>query len=352
LKWLSENGFQAPAHVEPVIADYLSRDWLFVAAKLSDIADAETPKAPHPLSLRFVAAEPVYPMALTTVDNTSLTVDLFVFANGTANAPGWDVQLSLPTERVDDGDSLGWRTPIRRTTSPVPVSHPGLKELVGATSWATHLRGSFEAGQAVPDAVITIGHSATRVPLRLSQQAVAGIAVDIGLGLAVVSLIVLLVLKNYHDWNRQRAGRGVLLILGSATLLSSMLVLTVPSEQISSSAYDRGSDLREAIHACDWVGALLKEELARQPDQAISAADVRELAEHKVQSVSLDLGLTATPVHRDSAGNYTITEDPGGAIVFRTYDSIGGVCSEVQVWPVVAQASEDRRGSGMNSSTP
>jgi hypothetical protein len=85
-KWLSDNGFKAPASATEVIDSYIDQDWCFLAAKVSSKADSLL--SHHPLKVVFPVDEAVYPMRLTGVDAEPMDLELYVISDREASVPG------------------------------------------------------------------------------------------------------------------------------------------------------------------------------------------------------------------------------------------------------------------------
>jgi hypothetical protein len=84
--WLKANGFASiPKPGQPIVADYITRGWCFVAAKLR--REGAGLSTPHPLLMSFPVKAPVYPMRLTALAGSDVHLDLFVCADGTAHNP-------------------------------------------------------------------------------------------------------------------------------------------------------------------------------------------------------------------------------------------------------------------------
>lgn len=78
--WLKDNGFRTlPEKANPIMNDYIEKNWCFVAAKL--IRDNEGTSTPHPILIKFKADKPVYPMRLTALSGSTLYLELFVLAD-------------------------------------------------------------------------------------------------------------------------------------------------------------------------------------------------------------------------------------------------------------------------------
>lgn len=65
--WLVQNGYEVSdsAKADTVFADYISRDWVFVVFKVSDVSSGEN--FLQPVKFTFSSAEIVYPMKITSL---------------------------------------------------------------------------------------------------------------------------------------------------------------------------------------------------------------------------------------------------------------------------------------------
>jgi hypothetical protein len=83
--WLTGHGFLAfEGRDLKVLEDYIARKWVFFCARITTAGKGV--KETHPLTVRFPAAEPVYPMRLTESAGT-VPLDLFVIGESFAMDP-------------------------------------------------------------------------------------------------------------------------------------------------------------------------------------------------------------------------------------------------------------------------
>jgi hypothetical protein len=165
LGWLAFNGFAHDPSIEPVVADYLAQEWVFVAVKLAvpSGSDPGVNAMPMPLVFRFETDQPVYPMRLTGVQNGPLEVELFVFGEGRAWAPGLAVRTCAETiapEFDESGDAEGISVRYGYEGPELVIAHPGLKGIVGDLPVGTHLAGTLAPEQMTED--LAIGWSGFR----------------------------------------------------------------------------------------------------------------------------------------------------------------------------------------------
>ena len=151
VNWLNENGFRAPTHMAPVIADYVRAGWVFAAARLHDETGAEMPRATHPLAFTFKTPKPVYPLRLTATGGTACRIDLYVFGPGRAEVPGFTVRR-CETPRYDAGDGRP-----RMAAGEMRIRHRELSRLVAEAPVATKLSATLDARGMARDAYVGWG---------------------------------------------------------------------------------------------------------------------------------------------------------------------------------------------------
>lgn len=75
--WLNRGGYETPAKAEPILADYVARDWAFVAIRLADPVAGEA-RPLTPLRVTFPSERLVYPLRLSSVAERRIDVELYV----------------------------------------------------------------------------------------------------------------------------------------------------------------------------------------------------------------------------------------------------------------------------------
>ncbi|MFO7563821.1 MAG: DUF2330 domain-containing protein [Enhygromyxa sp.] len=80
MQWLGDNGYQQDPAAEPILAQYLDEEFLFVALKLA--VDAEVAEV-HPIVIRYSGVEPCVPIRLTRIAAAE-DMDIRVFFLGDA----------------------------------------------------------------------------------------------------------------------------------------------------------------------------------------------------------------------------------------------------------------------------
>jgi hypothetical protein len=105
VEWLQTNGFRINDTMLPYIQPYVDAQMLFVAVKLIPESDVD---AVSPLSLTYVAEEPVIPLGLTSVAaQPEMGVKAFV-VGAQRYAPTNYVDLTIPDEMIEF-DQFGFR---------------------------------------------------------------------------------------------------------------------------------------------------------------------------------------------------------------------------------------------------
>jgi hypothetical protein len=82
--WLSRRGYVLPAGAGPILGNYISRGWYFVAIRLAHRAAGEI----RPLAIRFAAKRLIYPMKLSHAATEPVDLDLFLDTGGPVAVSG------------------------------------------------------------------------------------------------------------------------------------------------------------------------------------------------------------------------------------------------------------------------
>lgn len=302
--WLKANGFGVPAGAEKVIAECVADGWVFAAAKMRrDAASAATgPITPHPLVFTFPVKSPVYPMRLTAVENGGpLAVDLYVLADGRAEAPGFTVERCAEVTYIP---SL--TTASRHWMETIQVSHGWLVEHAPGAKVATRLVGTLQPEQMTKDVdVRVVGFSGFAREL-WSSDAAWERAINMALGVCAAGLLVVLVVGRVRDWKGLRAGPVMAVAamgLATAGVTYAATPLAGSVKSVRELRVDRiGYDLHEACEA------------RVQQGKEIDEAWLREIARVLAQSEAFERDGTDAnmPIEEDSPGNYGFRHDEYG----------------------------------------
>lgn len=87
--WLNRGGYETPAPAEPILRDYVRRDWAFVAIRLADPVAGQDGTL-RPLRVSFASDELVYPLRLSSVSTRPVDVQLYVAGDHRVLARGFN----------------------------------------------------------------------------------------------------------------------------------------------------------------------------------------------------------------------------------------------------------------------
>ena len=345
--WLKDNGFQMPTGVEPVLAQYAAKKWVFAACRLrGDSAPGSESLTPHPLIFTFKTPQCVYPLALTGVGNGPLSVDLYVFSDQRAAAPGFTEIRCQELGLYHAGE-----TDVRRGhDGRVRLAHTLIRELASGSTVATKLSATLTPAQQAADAQLAWLPPRELGGKKYSPRGASSEAFDLASAVFLAGLLVLIVVCAL----RKQAGSWVFkklwLPLAIALLAGSAVYVVLPKVEVVPGGY-RASLRRHAYHDRAYLEAinLLREgapvmleqrRLRGEPAQlSIDDAKRAVVSAWEQEKKHLD----ALPKLEDSPLNYTI--EPGsseGSYDYVWYDA-DGAPTRVPLWPPPSAGSEQRR---------
>lgn len=91
--WLNRGGYETPARAEPILEDYVDRDWAFVAIRLADPVAGEA-RPLTPLRVSFASERLVYPLRLSSVSERPVDVELYVAGEHRVLATNFDTYFA------------------------------------------------------------------------------------------------------------------------------------------------------------------------------------------------------------------------------------------------------------------
>jgi hypothetical protein len=131
--WLDTNGYQQNPEASPILQEYLTKNYLFVAVKL--VSGSETGDI-HPLVVRYPGTEPCIPLKLTKIAATeNMGVRAFFLGNDRVVAKNYK-NVELNPARIDwknRGDNYN-DVVASAVDSPVANGHAFVTEFVGETT--------------------------------------------------------------------------------------------------------------------------------------------------------------------------------------------------------------------------
>lgn len=307
--WLEQAGCTIPPAVEPVLADYAARNWVFVAARMAHTKGTERLE-PTPLVVRFTTATPVYPMKLTGVGNGPLELELVVLADGTATAPGMRTARLSP---LQEGSGSGGGD-----VDAVPLLHEGLKDLASkaggtaappGTRWITRLTGRLTPAQQTSDMTVQIEPGSRCGESLYSRDGAVSLGLDLGAGIAGLGIVALAIamcvrrFSSHREWTLF-AACGV---LGCLTAFVTAASVATYSGPVRSSRSSRLS-MRNVESTISSLGAHDLNSL-REAISARRNANVEPFA--------------SLPLESDAPWGYTLSEGGRREVWIHFYDQYG-----------------------------
>lgn len=126
--WLDRNGFTLPPRLTGALRPYVQKRWEYVAVKLAPQSPGEQLTGTlDPLHLTFRADEPVYPMRLSRLAETSQSLGLYVLA----------------AHRMEPASRIGGERPRVTYAGRVAATSGPLAELASGTPFLTAIGQEF-----------------------------------------------------------------------------------------------------------------------------------------------------------------------------------------------------------------
>ncbi|MFU8796002.1 MAG: DUF2330 domain-containing protein [Dehalococcoidia bacterium] len=206
--WLNANGYHFPDEGEPIIAEYIDKEWYFVATRINAV-DAATGIALEegliePIVLSFPSDEIVYPLRITSLSAKSPQVLLYILADQVVAPKQYPWRTGYGYWR-ENAFSLefGDKVSIKDLSDYEVITGLISTYLSGDEFYLTKLRGRIRADQmvdiefaAAPEYRLSQGLSSTGVFPGTNMT---------GGDIALLMVIALPVL-GLHLWRRRRAG--------------------------------------------------------------------------------------------------------------------------------------------------
>ena len=313
LDWLNDHQFVAPTNAEPLIADYLTDGWVFVAAKLHRDNLLTAANAIHPLSFTFRAAQPVYPMRLTGLGNGPLSVELYVFGSEGAEAKNFHVARCAPVEFPRESP---WRRRLNAET-PIAVMHPVLRNWVAGRPIVTKLTATLTPEQMREDVAIEWTAFSPHLETLYDRQAALITSADLGMAaVAGLSLLAVILLAKKPQW--KPAGGKIAAAIGLVgCVLFARTYLTLPQVAVRVERHLRGYLPAQM----ESLGRFVQAQWRAAPPATIAAA--RTALDQSATAATRNRMLGGRMREEDSPGNYVIRPATNG-FVFVWFDADGG----------------------------
>lgn len=318
VRWLRENGFHVSPGVLAGIDAYIRDGWVFTAVKLADDdGEFDTRKSP-PLSLRFAAGQPVYPLRLTGIANGPLDVELYVFGPGRAAAKHFTVtHCEKPSYPPHDPESGRYKS------ESLEVLHPDLRQRVHEAQVATVLRATLTPEQMARDATIEWHPFRAAVTRKYSGGAASAIAANTAISLLLIGCVGVTVVGRRRKWSRRRLGSAMAAGLVSVAAIGLSTWLALPKIQVTRVV---GPDIRNSVeHRSIHVEFYfaVKTGPPAMPLQAWARNVLdRPAGEHDRPGRLRNLITGGTIRFEDSPGNFILMDTEKG-LVYRWFDRRG-----------------------------
>ncbi len=239
--WLRENGFSVATNAGPVIASYVKDGWVFVASKVRRDQPENETNTPHPLSFTFKTDKPVYPMRLTGLNSSSLTVDLYIFGDGRATAPHFKVESCTRPN----------------------IIHPLLRQWIGDSTVATKLTATLSSADMRKDVWLDQSSLLIEHKNRLySRHGALTIALNWGSGLFAAGLLAACLLAFASETQKIKPSRLISVITLACVILTGLIYFSLPKVEVklAKGGYFRFNNemkeqqlaLRIALDDLDW----------------------------------------------------------------------------------------------------
>lgn len=358
--WLAENGFaRLPSDADPTVADYISRQWVFAAIKLTRSESGAN--APHPIRIDLAAKEAVYPLKLTAIAGGNPRIEVFAIAND---------RLSCDRLREDFCDKFRkntnaepptyepgkqhfeWRTTFDAVNAGWYIAHPAISDLMWDGCVLTKLTGTLGSADMGEDLQFAPEAFRSYQPHFFTANGAQQTAV-IPFVLAAALWAILSMVRyqarivqphglEWYFWARLLPGIG-LSALGAAILFASL-----PKIETSGVHLTR-RPLSLLAQRVSWqIASQLEEspQILEQSEAEIAASLLKEMARFSDGSAAGN-DLTGADLRvEDSPGNFTVEKQPERVLV-RVYDRHGGPI--VRAYPLPDQGNSSHSQTSSDS---
>jgi len=319
--------------VEPIVAQYVSDGWVFVAARLNRPSTEEMRAAVHPLVFSFATSRAVYPLKLTGVGATeSCGIDLYVFGTQRAEAPSFEVvrsdSLDLPELGLNEDHGTG-----EIGNGPLRFLHPELRRLIQNASVGTKLSAQLTPIAMTEDTYIQWVPFEPHRPAYYTTAAANGEAHNVVMIPLAVLAVLIFGAAGLRSIRKSTAVCLVVVVLIRCVFAGVMTrgsLETVEVDWRSTFTIARQSALMDALVGLeeaaesDDAPAVLTAEWARGVIARWIERETRTFREsYGTDDPFLVNAFTGKPIkHEDSPGNYTVRDTDQG-LEYACYDFVG-----------------------------
>jgi hypothetical protein len=329
--WLTDNGFAAlPETAGPIVADYISKGWVFAAIKLT--RNEAGANVPHPIRVVFPSEEAVYPMKLTAIAGGSPSFELFVIGNKRASCNMLKQDFCDRFTRKDDDEFVDdvKQSHVRyiAAASKCQIGHPAICSLMWNDCVLTKLAGNVDASKMNQDMQFAWTQCEAHQEHFFTHYGAR--CLGIILFMAVLSIGNILSMIDYAKGRGQSAGftsffpKRLLPAAILAVAVGGGFYAIVPKLRDSDVAISRGSAFHSSLsRLLGRIDYSLKTnpEVLKWTDAKLCDFLRQSLRDEKSSAVPNRM-TGAELTEEDSPGNFTVERQKDNVVV-RVYDRFG-----------------------------
>ena len=211
--WLANKGLSPfPVEADPLIDDYIARDWVFAVAMLRTISDGTT--TPHPILLEFETDQPVYPMRLTGIPGSMLYLELYIVGENEAVPVNYNLKKEycnyydhgkIPNYRNNPLDNQSGFIPRKFLGPYMEIAHADALKVMWDGCVVTKLAGHVTSDEMMHDMLFQFKEAD---PFRLEMYSFAG-AINLALDVVWVVLFFVSIFLTFHYCEQKSRGTKV-----------------------------------------------------------------------------------------------------------------------------------------------
>jgi hypothetical protein len=325
--WLTEDGFtQLPEAAGVIVADYISKGWVFAAIKLT--RGESGANAPHPIRLVFRSEEAVYPMKLTAIAGGSPAFQVFVIGDDRASCDTLDEEFCDRFSQTEEKEWAETQTLFVGTATRCKIGHPAICSLMWDDCVLTKFVGSVDAASMTKDIQFAWK------PFKSHQEHFftyyGGRCLAVILFVVVVGSWNIASMKDYARGLIQPKGftryfvRRLLPAIACATIVGGIGFALLPKVATSDVHVSRGSNRYRYFLSDTFEGQLASQrELLKRTESEIADSLLRSLQGEVKNETRIANTITGAELKvEDSPGNFTI-EKQANQVIVRAYDRFG-----------------------------
>lgn len=234
--WLTTNGFACPPAVRPTLDAYVAQHWCFAAAKVRRPGNGAIEH--HPLRFTFPAERAVYPMRLTGVNQSSVTLDLFVIGKqqaATGSLTPWLVQtFKKSTPRIFDDYEVTAGRCFRAAVSWMPIGVSDVADLMWDGCVLTRLHGTLRGRVLADDLAVGWQPAKSFVNKLHSTTSAAQFATAAGAVVLAGGLLLVAIRVRRGGWNARTVScRGLIPVALLGAAASAGCWLCIPAVKVA-----------------------------------------------------------------------------------------------------------------------